>query len=196
LDDLLIWDRALRDGRAIGQEGFARMIAPTLLADGSLYPYGFGWGIATYEGRRLHHHTGGISGFACQMARLTDEALTTIVLSNLYLFPFDRVTRRLLRLAMRLLPVEISGRPATANDFGPCAGRFGDEHGAEIVLETGQTHGRLRTLGDGRFLDAEDPEVEHRFSKLSGKQYQVYQYLSPLWPIQQFVRRPVDDQST
>jgi len=189
LDDLLIWDRALRDGRAIGRGSFERMIESTPLADGTHYPYGFGWGTATYEGRRLHHHTGGGSGFACQIARLTDEALTTIVLSNLHLFPFDRVTRALLRVAMDLPPVESKGRPATADDFGPCAGRFTDDRGVEVVIETEQTDAaRYNHLGDGRFLLMDDPEFELRFSDFMDGQYHVLHYLSPLWPGQQFVR--------
>ena len=130
LDDLAVWDRALRDGRAIGRESFAAMIEPTRLADGSSYPYGFGWGTATYGGRRLHHHTGGVSGFACQMARLTDEALTTIVLSNLYLFPFDRVTRGLLRVAMGMAPLEAATQPMTTETRTACAGRQAAAHAA------------------------------------------------------------------
>ena len=189
LDDLLIWDAALRDGRAIGRDSFEHMIEPTQLADGTLYPYGFGWGTATYGGRRLHHHTGGVSGFACQMARLTDEALTTIVLSNLYMFPFDRVTRSLLRVAMDLPPVDAQGRPAVADDFGSCGGRFSDERGVEVIIGIGQTAtARYNHLGDGRFLQAEDPEEELRFSDLRGGQYHARDYLSPLWPAQRFVR--------
>jgi D-alanyl-D-alanine carboxypeptidase len=189
LDDLAIWDRALRVGHVMARESFARMIEPTPLADGSLYAYGLGWGIATYEGRRLHHHTGGVSGFACQMARLTDEALTTIVLSNLYLFPFDRVTRALLRVAMGLPPVESGGRLAAADDVGPCTGRFRDEDGAEIATGAGQTNpSRFKTLGDGRFHDPEDPEVEFRFSELGDGEYRVLHHLSPLWPTRRFVR--------
>ncbi len=187
LDDLAIWDRALPEGQVVRPERFAQMIEPTPLADRTVYPYGFGWGTAVYEGRRLHHHTGGVSGFACQMARLTDEALTTIVLSNLYLFPFDRVTRGLLRAAMGHPPVEAKGRPAKAEDFAPCVGRFVGERGAEFSIGRGRTDlSDYGYLGDGRFLDPIDPEVELRFSRLKGGRYRTLSYLSPLWPEQRF----------
>jgi hypothetical protein len=165
------------------------MIEPTPLADGSLYAYGFGWGMATYEGRRVHHHTGGVSGFACQMARLTDEALTTIVLSNMYLFPFDRATRRLLRAAMGLPLPGADCRLEAPNDLSGCTGRYSDEDGAEIIIDAGHANpSRFKTLGDGRFCDPDDPEVEFRFSELRGGEYQVLEYVSPLWPARRFVR--------
>ncbi len=190
LDDLAIWDRVLREGRVLRPESFAQMIQPTPLADGTTYPYGVGWGTAAYEGRRLHHHTGGVSGFACQMARLTDEALTIIVLSNLYLFPFDRVTRGLLRVAMDLPPIEAKGGLAKAEDFAPCAGRFAGERGAEFLFGPEQTDlSRHLYLGEGRFLDPLDHEVELRFSELLDGRYRVVSYLSPLWPEQRFERR-------
>jgi len=189
LDDLTMWDAALHDGRAIGRDSFAAMVEPTRLSDGSSYPYGFGWGTATYEGKRLHHHTGGVSGFACQMARLTDEALTTIVLSNLYLFPFDRVTRGLLRVAMDLGPVEAPMQPMTAVDRAACGGRYCDEDGGEFVIASdGVESWRFMSLSDGRFCDPADPEVEYRFSDLDGGAYRALAYVSPLWPTRQFVR--------
>jgi D-alanyl-D-alanine carboxypeptidase len=189
LDDLAIWDRALSDGRVVERDSFARMTEPTPLADGSLYAYGFGWGMATYAGRRLHHHTGGVSGFACQMARLTDEALTTIVLSNLYLFPFDRVTRRLLAVAMGLPSAETEGRLATADEIVACHGRFSDEDGVEIVVGADQNNpSRFMSLGDGRFYDPVDHELEFHFSELRGGEYQALEYVSPLWPTRRFLR--------
>jgi D-alanyl-D-alanine carboxypeptidase len=198
LDDLATWDRALRDGRVMRPENFARMIAPTMTGEG-LYPYGFGWGTGEYLGCRLHHHTGGISGFACQMTRLTDEALTTIVLSNLDAFPFNRVTYGLLRAANGRPDPVTGGRPATAADIVPCVGRYGDEEGnvfaavdgAGIVFATVPERPDLESylnLGEGRFAPRLDPDDEYRFSDLQDGRYQALEYLSPLWPIQRFSR--------
>jgi CubicO group peptidase (beta-lactamase class C family) len=198
LDDLAIWDRALRAGQVMRPESFARMIAPTMTAEGP-YPYGFGWGTGEYFGHRLHHHTGGISGFACQMTRLTDEALTTIVLSNLYAFPFDRVTRGLLRAAKDLPMFTPEGRPATAADIVACAGRFGDEDGnifaavddTGMVFATVPERPELRSylkVGEGRFVSSADPEVEYRFSTLQDGRCQTLEHASPLWPTERFSR--------
>ncbi|HLZ85437.1 MAG TPA: serine hydrolase domain-containing protein [Caulobacteraceae bacterium] len=189
LDDLAVWDGALRDGRAIGRDSLAATLQPTPLGDGSLYPYGFGWGTAVYEGRALHHHAGGVSGFACQMARLTDEALTTIVLSNLYLFPFDRVTRGLLRAALGLPPIAAATRPASPGALSAIAGRYRDGDGAEIVVGGGPADpSGFMTLGDGRFCHPGDPEVEFRFQGLEHGKYAEMNHVSPLWPTRRFVR--------
>ncbi len=189
LDDLAKWDAALRDGRAVRRESFEVMLEPTLLKDGSLYPYGFGWGTAVYEDQALHHHTGGVSGFACQMARLTDGGLTTIVLSNLYLFPFDRVTRGLLRVGLGLPPIKPINRAVSAIESAACAGRYRDEDGAEIVIGSGDADlSRYTSLGEGRFCHSNDPEVELRFRDLQNGEYRELRYISPLWPTTRFTR--------
>ncbi|WP_293677373.1 serine hydrolase [uncultured Phenylobacterium sp.] len=198
LDDLATWDRALRYGRVMQPQSFARMIAPTMTAEGP-YPYGLGWGVGEYLGCRLHHHTGGISGYACQMTRLTDEPLTTIVLSNLDAFPFNRVTRGLLRAAKGLPAPAPVGRPTTTADIAACVGRYGNEDGAvfaavdedRIVFATVPEQPDLRsylTLGEGRFATPLDPEEAYRFSDLQDGRYQTLEYASPLWPAQRFSR--------
>jgi CubicO group peptidase (beta-lactamase class C family) len=180
LDDLAKWDRALREHRLINAETSEAMLSPTLLSDGSLYPYGFGWGLTDgYLGQRLIHHAGGVSGFACQMVRLRDQDLTTIVLSNLYLFPFDQVSRGLLRIALGR-PFQ---RPAmtapTARQMTACAGRYIGADGRPMQIETAP---HWASLSEDSLCDRADPEVELRFSDLRGDRYQRLDYVSPLWP--------------
>jgi CubicO group peptidase (beta-lactamase class C family) len=189
LDDLAIWDRALRDARVIAPATFGEMIAPTMLAGGESFPYGFGWGIARYGGRDLHHHTGGISGYACQMARLTHERLTVIVLSNLYLFPFDRVTRGLLRVAMARSEPKLVSEPIDAAEIGRCVGAFINRDGDRVVVgSSGLDPSGLVRLGEGRFCAPQDPEVEFRFTDLGCGAYQKFEWVSPLWPIARYDR--------
>lgn len=156
------------------------MLTPTSLGDGSLYPYGFGWGLTDdYLGQRLIHHAGGVSGFACQMVRLRDQDLTTIVLSNLYLFPFDQVSRGLLRIALDrpLQPPALTA--TTARQMTACAGRYVGADGRPMQIEAGPHWASLR---EDRLCDPADPEVEFRFSELRGGRYQRLDYVSPLWP--------------
>jgi CubicO group peptidase (beta-lactamase class C family) len=189
VDDLAIWDRALRRGEVIAPATFARMTAPTLLADGGVYPYGFGWGTATYGGRNLHHHTGGISGFASHLTRLDDGSLTVIVLSNLYAFPFDRVTRGLLRVALDLSPIMPTAASAASVDVRPLIGDYvGAENGRFPIGPGGADPSAFASLGDGRFCDPKDPEVEFRFSDLVDDAYHEFEYVSPLWPATKYVR--------
>ncbi len=76
VDDLLIWDRALRENRLISQASYDQMIAHTKNG------YGYGWEMATWFGRREIGHAGSGAGFSNIVARLVDEDLTVIVLSN------------------------------------------------------------------------------------------------------------------
>lgn len=183
LDDLAIWDRALREGSVVEPAAFARMIEPTLLNDGTEYPYGLGWGTAVYGGRPLHHHTGGISGFACQMARLDDGTLTTVVLSNLYLFPFDAVTRNLLRAGLGLAAAEAPEEPSRQSDLDACEGTFAGDDGGQLAIGAGGVDlAPFARLGEGRFCNPRDPEVEFRFSHMDAGRWQTLDYVSPLWP--------------
>lgn len=49
LDDLAIWDGVMRANQLINAASFAQMLVPTRLSDGTEYPYGFGFGTATYR---------------------------------------------------------------------------------------------------------------------------------------------------
>jgi CubicO group peptidase (beta-lactamase class C family) len=196
LDDLVKWDRAIRSCRLISAESLETMLASTTLNDGSSFPYGFGWGTADYQGRRIFHHTGGISGYASQMLHFRDENLTTIVLSNLYLFPFDKVTRSLMRAALGLGDVEQAAAVAlTPDQLAACAGHFGgDGYVREVFAVNGgltfAKHGApgLLPFSATGFWQAGDPEVEYRFSDLSDGRYQRLTHTSPLWPDNRLVR--------
>ncbi|HEX4197669.1 MAG TPA: serine hydrolase domain-containing protein [Caulobacteraceae bacterium] len=195
LDDLSRWDRAIRANRLISPESLETMLAPAPLDDGSSFPYGFGWGTAAYDGRRIYHHTGGISGFGCHMLHFRDEDLTTIVLSNLYLFPFDKITRGLLRAVLDLDDIGHHPVALTADQLAACTGRFdGDGYARELFARADG----LAFVGDGaaallpasatNFRQVNDPELQFRFSDLQGGRYQRLTCLSPLWPEEVLVR--------
>jgi CubicO group peptidase (beta-lactamase class C family) len=194
LDDLAKWDRAIRSNRLVSSEALETMLTPTTMNDGSVFPYGFGWGVADYEGRRAYHHTGGISGFGAHMLHFRDENLTTIVLSNLYLFPFDKVTRGLIRAALDLDEVGMTPAALSADQFAACAGQFVGDYGREIFaadaglafIEGGRP--ALLPVSSTEFRQADDPENAYRFSDLQGGLYQRFDYLSPLWPVSTFRR--------
>ncbi len=201
LNDLAKWDRALRAHRLLTPATFEAMLAPTRLNDGSLYPYGFGWGTAQFQGRRVYHHTGGISGFACQMLAFRDQDLTTIVLSNLYLFPFDTVTRGLMRSALDLDEMAPPTAALPMSQLAACAGAFKTaevpmrtlavEDGALVFVEPNGA--RLLPAGDGVFRDAADLDIEYRFSAPRDGVFQRMDYVSPLWPSMTYARVGADE---
>ncbi len=194
LDDLRLWDRAVRDGRVVSAKTLEAMLAPTPLNDGSSFPYGFGWGLATYEGRRVYHHTGGVSGFASHMLHLRDEDLTVIVLSNRYLFPIDKVTRGLLRAALDLPEPAVDAINLDNDQLAACAGRYVGDY--EQVLHpvdgglamTADGPPALRPSSASLFHQADDPEIAFVFSEPRGGRFQRLTYRSPLWPDAVFER--------
>jgi CubicO group peptidase (beta-lactamase class C family) len=195
LDDLAKWDRAIRTNRLVSAETLETMLAPTPLNDGSIFPYGFGWGTADYEGRRVYHHTGGISGFASHMAHLRDEDLTTIVLSNLYLFPMDKVTRGVMRAALDLDEIPRAAVPLQSDEYAAMTGRFqGDGYVRELFAGQGGLAfveggtAALLPFSTTGFWQTDDPEVEYRFSDLREGRYQRLTHASPLWPDNGLVR--------
>jgi CubicO group peptidase (beta-lactamase class C family) len=195
LDDLAKWDRAIRENRLVSAETFQTMLASAPLNDGSVFPYGFGWGTADYDGRRVYHHTGGISGYASHMTHLRDEDLTTIVLSNLYLFPMDKVTRGLLRAALDLDDVQRVAAPLNPDQSTAMTGRFrGDGYVRELFAADGGLAfveggaATLLPLSATAFWERDDPEVEYRFSDLRDGRYQRLTHASPLWPDNVLVR--------
>jgi CubicO group peptidase (beta-lactamase class C family) len=194
--DLARWDRAVRGNMLISAESFAEMLRPTVLTDGSEYPYGYGWGTATYLGRRIYHHTGGRSGFAAHMLHLRDEDLTLILLSNLYLFPIDRVTRALLRCALNANSPIQHHRDGDAVPLAACTGRFRMERG---VVRTLAIRGEklafdepdgptLIPVGDGRYAEEKDPEVEYRFGDFHEGRYGSFCFSTPLFPATAYTR--------
>jgi D-alanyl-D-alanine carboxypeptidase len=190
LDDLARWDRAVRAGRIVTASTREAMLEPTLLNNGSVYPYGFGWGLASYAGRRAYHHTGGISGFATQMLHLRDEDLTTIVLSNRYLFPTDQTTRAVLRAALDLPEPTSAELELDSDQLTACVGRFSATSGLEHTFRadsgglaiTPQGPATLTATSIGCFHQANDPEITFAFSEPRDGRFQRVTIHSPLWP--------------
>jgi CubicO group peptidase (beta-lactamase class C family) len=81
--DLAKWDAGLRADRLLGPGGLQQMWTPVRLANGSSYPYGFGWGIDEQRGRRLIEHGGSWQGFRAAINRYVESGLTVIALANL-----------------------------------------------------------------------------------------------------------------
>lgn len=81
-NDLARWDQALGNEALLPAESWERMWARATLNDGTEVDYGFGWGMADYQGCRILGHDGGIPGFLASVERYLDERLSVIVLTN------------------------------------------------------------------------------------------------------------------
>jgi CubicO group peptidase (beta-lactamase class C family) len=81
--DLAKWDAVLYTDKILNDSTRHEMWTPVKLNDGTSFPYGFGWELGSFRGRKLVHHGGGMSGFRAEFARFVDDRLTIIILMNL-----------------------------------------------------------------------------------------------------------------
>jgi CubicO group peptidase (beta-lactamase class C family) len=89
LDDLAMWDRALREHTLLSEAEMQPALTPVHPTDGSAQSedgkpvsYGFGWFLDPYNGRRRMSHEGSTMGFRTTIQRFPDDKLTVIVLAN------------------------------------------------------------------------------------------------------------------
>ena len=81
--DLAKWDAALYSDRILKQSSLETMWTPVPIDDGSAYPGGMGWFIASANGHRVVFHTNGGPGSSGVISRYLDDRLTIIVMTNL-----------------------------------------------------------------------------------------------------------------
>lgn len=80
--DMAAWDLALDDERLLTEAQRAAMWTPVKLTGGAEVPYGFGWSLEPFGGRRALSHGGAWQGFTSCYLRLPDEQLSVVVLAN------------------------------------------------------------------------------------------------------------------
>ena len=81
VEDLYRWEQALQTEQLVPQASLDKMFAPQ--ADtGEGWSYGYGWGIAQSDGRKIIFHQGATEGFRAIIALYPEEQVTIIVLSN------------------------------------------------------------------------------------------------------------------
>lgn len=82
VDDLVNWDRALRDRTLVDSATLQLATTPPALPGGAVTQYGFGWWVDDYRGEPRWRHTGETSGFRNAIQRFPRRRLTIIVLTN------------------------------------------------------------------------------------------------------------------
>jgi CubicO group peptidase (beta-lactamase class C family) len=82
VDDLAIWDRALSGETLLKKSSLDRMFTSFQVKSGLSTHYGYGMGISELSGKRLLAHGGGIFGFTTIIARVPEERLLIVILSN------------------------------------------------------------------------------------------------------------------
>ncbi len=82
VDDLLIWNRALHEGRVLSNPIYTQMITPQGVAAEPQFSYGFGIGPRNVRGVGTLQHTGGIFGFSSILVYVPGPDITVAVLQN------------------------------------------------------------------------------------------------------------------
>jgi D-alanyl-D-alanine carboxypeptidase len=80
--DMLKWQRALLEHRALRAESYALMSRPGRLNDGRRIDYGYGVVLWKLEGQPIVFHTGGVPGGTAYLAYLPQSDVTVVVLVN------------------------------------------------------------------------------------------------------------------
>ena len=82
VEDLARWNAALHHGKVVRPDLYAKMIAPTVMPDGSSEDYGFGIRNQEVRSRKAIGHGGGIFGFSTDSIYLPKEDLFVAVFTN------------------------------------------------------------------------------------------------------------------
>ena len=89
IDDLVKWDRALREHTLLSEADMQPALAPVITSAGPAsfgsgkdVSYGFGWFLDPYKGHKRMWHDGETIGFRTTIQRFPDDQLTVIVLAN------------------------------------------------------------------------------------------------------------------
>lgn len=82
VDDLVLWDRALRQGKLVKPDTLAIAFTSGKLESGEETGYACGWDVGDEGGHRWAWHAGGWDGTATYVARQLDGKVSVIVLSN------------------------------------------------------------------------------------------------------------------
>jgi CubicO group peptidase (beta-lactamase class C family) len=118
LNDMIAWDAALRTQQVLRPESWAQVFSPVALNSGKPYPYGFGWQVDTFAGRRAQRHGGSWQGFQTHIARWPDEDLTIIVLANLAQASPERISNAVAAaIDPTLIPAEPKPIPDTDTEM-------------------------------------------------------------------------------
>lgn len=83
VDDLLIWDNALRNGILVSDSTLNEAFSQVRLNDGTFEEYGFGWSVIKQDTGKIVAHGGGWLGYTTGILRDLSKDQTVIQLCNM-----------------------------------------------------------------------------------------------------------------
>jgi CubicO group peptidase (beta-lactamase class C family) len=96
--DMAKWEAALNGGKVLQRKSYDEMWKPVKLNNSKTHPYGFGWAISYFNGKRIIEHGGRWQGFESDIKRFPEEKLTVVVFANLRNANLNKLARSLLEM--------------------------------------------------------------------------------------------------
>ena len=114
VEDLFLWDQALRANTLLSRNYMAEIFEPRVSA--GRFNYGYGWAVGNAplgsSGRSIQvvHHSGAINGFNALITRLPEDQHCIIILGNTASSPLEEITLTITSILYEL-PYELPRKP-------------------------------------------------------------------------------------
>ena len=177
VDDMLIWQNALRNNTLISAETFSKAIKGSKLNNGEYIDYGYGLGELNLRGAKGYTHSGGIFGTSTNGIYLIEEDVYVIGLSNCSCNDIGALTQSLAAAAIgKPYPSMKDVVKLSENQMKQWVGAYEFEDGAirHIFFKDGglksmresetNTVFDIFPLAEDRFM-FEEGNIEYKFSK-------------------------------
>lgn len=158
--DLVRWQIALVNGRAVSANSWQQMIGSTVATNRGTARYGFGLQVEKVEGTRRISHSGSIQGFNGVLHYLPDGGWHVAVISNSETLPSTVVAERILAALSGAIPAPVSrttpkeGSEAALRRFvaevakgEPDYSRMGERLAETVRAQQSVAQARLQALG-------------------------------------------------
>ena len=148
--DLLAWQAALDQSKALARESVHLMRAPTTLAGGAAVDYGLGTRLGELEGHPTVGHTGGGQGFSTVLLRFPKDDLTLVVLTTTSATEARVVAARLARRLLGLPAFAPKDLQVPASLARAVSGRWLGDYGAALIRPAPDGTRIVAELGESR----------------------------------------------
>jgi CubicO group peptidase (beta-lactamase class C family) len=108
--DLYKWHEGLESYKIISQASLEKAYTPLM------NKYGYGWEIDNFYGRRVASHSGSISGFCSNLARITEDDVVIILLNNKEGSDLGMITNEILSILYGQ-PYATHGKKYSSDEF-------------------------------------------------------------------------------
>lgn len=129
--DLYLWDQALYTDKLIPQASLNEAFTPTVLNDGTVSNYGYGWMIEYNDQDKSVFHTGGLSGFRTNIYRELSKHNTVILFTNYGSAEVLKSISRSIQAILHDSPVATPWLPASLKLF-----KLSEDKPIEKVIDT------------------------------------------------------------